>query len=107
MDVLDGVGCDWILNELGPPPDAILRIPPPPMPSFIDWDGWMKDIAADVASINQDRQQAGNNSDAFPCHWCHLTRRLDAPAKSTVGPASDAGNLLFHSCGVRISQTIF
>lgn len=88
--MLDGVGCDWLVNELGPPPDAILRIPPPPMPSFIDFDGWMKELAG-AEGVHREP-----DNETFPCHWCHLARRLgDAPAKSAAGPASDAGNIYY------------
>jgi len=74
MDVLDAgcvdrSSCDWFLNDLGPPPDAILRIPPPPVPHFIDSDYV---VAAGMALTDDPA-----NNDTL-CHWCHWARLVDS-----------------------------
>lgn len=61
------MGCDS-LSELGPPPDLILTIPPPPMPPF------MEKFVSRLASEGVDlRAEEGF---AFPeeeqqCNLCH------------------------------------
>ena len=77
MEVLDG-GCDRLLSELGPPPDAILRIPPPPLPHFIDPE-YMKEIGLYVDHVDNDTD----------CHWCHWARRTDS---SSISGTSGTGN---------------
>lgn len=85
MDVLDAgcmdrSSCDWFLNDLGPPPDAILRIPPPPVPHFIDSDYV---VAAGMALTDD-----STDNDTL-CHWCHWARLADS---SSITGSSGAGN---------------
>ncbi len=91
METMDVVGCDWLLTELGPPPDAILRIPPPPLPHFID-RAYLHEMAAAAAGIGgTDR----DNDTTAPCHWCHWARRLDSVGSISV--SSGTGMLYFLS----------
>lgn len=80
METMDSLGCDWLLNDLGPPPDAILRIPPPPLPHFIDRN-YLHEMAVAAAGISD--FDKGNN-DTVPCHWCHWARRLDLVGSISV-----------------------
>lgn len=77
---MDAVGCDWLLSDLGPPPDAILRIPPPPLPHFIDRI-YLHEMAAAAAGVADSDKE---NETALPCHWCHWARRLDAVGSISV-----------------------
>ena len=85
MDVLDAgcmdrSSCDWLLNDLGPPPDAILRIPPPPVPHFID-SNYV--VAAGIALADD---SADNDT---LCHWCHWARLVDS---SSMTGSAGTGN---------------
>lgn len=79
METMESVGCDWLLNDLGPPPDAILRIPPPPLPNFIDRN-YLHEMAVAAAGIGD--FEKGN--DTVSCHWCHWARRLDLVGSISV-----------------------
>ena len=79
------VSCDWLINELGPPPDAILRIPPPPVPHF------MVDLIPSSLLQQADRNSASNESD---CHWCHWARRMES-AGTISGGAQGTGTSLY------------
>ncbi|KAI9558469.1 hypothetical protein GHT06_015256 [Daphnia sinensis] len=80
METMDTVGCDWLLNDLGPPPDAILRIPPPPLPHFID-RAYLHEMAlAAAGDINHENDTVL----AAPCHWCHWARRFDLVGSVSV-----------------------
>ena len=80
--VYDRAGCDWLLNDLGPPPDSILRIPPPPLPQFLEED-LLKESRLSVAQMENDTT----------CHWCHWARRLDVNVVDTTTPG--AGKAFF------------
>ncbi len=67
------VNCDWLINELGPPPDAILRIPPPPVPHFMDRE-YLHEMAQAVLGMSEG-DHLHNDSD---CHWCHWARRIES-----------------------------
>lgn len=77
------VGCDWLINELGPPPDAILRIPPPPVPHFMDHE-FIAEMAQAVLGLTE---QASNDSSL--CHWCHWARRIESAG--TISGTSGTG----------------
>ena len=85
MDVLDAgcvdrSSCDWFLNDLGPPPDAILRIPPPPVPHFIDSDY----VVAARMALTDDPA----NNDTL-CNWCHWARLVDS---TSITGSAGTGN---------------
>lgn len=77
---MESIGCDWLLTELGPPPDAILRIPPPPLPHFVD-RVFLQEIALAAAGIDGNDRE---NETSAPCHWCHWARRLDSVGTISV-----------------------
>ena len=81
METMDAVGCDWLLTELGPPPDAILRIPPPPLPHFID-RVYLHEMAAAAAGMGDTDRD--NDTTTLPCHWCHWAQRLDSVGSISV-----------------------
>lgn len=64
--IYDRAGCDWLLNDLGPPPDSILRIPPPPLPFFLEEELLLE--------IGLSKEEVENDT---LCHLCHWARRLD------------------------------
>ena len=83
---MEAIGCDWLINELGPPPDAILRIPPPPVPSFMDIE-YLNDMA-EAALLADESDQLHN--DSF-CHWCHWARRIESAAGTGISGTSGTG----------------
>lgn len=84
---MEAVGCDWLINELGPPPDAILRIPPPPVPSFMDVD-YLNEVAKAALMGTEESDLLHNDS---VCHWCHWARRIESTAGTGITGTSGTG----------------
>ena len=79
--VYERVGCDWLLNDVGPPPDTILRIPPPPLPQFLE-EELLQEMRLSVAQMENDTT----------CHWCHWARRSDANVVEPISPGAGKKN---------------
>ena len=92
MEAMDSVGCDWLLNDLGPPPDAILQIPPPPFPHFIDRNYLHEMTVAGIGDFNKE-------NDTRPCHWCHWARRLDLVGSINVASGTGIVYILLYKIG--------
>lgn len=59
--------CDS-LYELGPPPDMILKIPPPPIPPFME--DFVARLAAEGVDVRPD-PSPGLAEDQKSCSLCH------------------------------------